>query len=118
MPGTVIRGGLVIDRTGERRADVAVAPDGRIAAVAPDLDLSALGLDDATELDGGGCVVAPGLVDIHTHLREPGREEAETVETGSRGRRPRRLHGAGGHAQHRAGHRFRRRGSVRSSTPG
>ena len=74
----------MVDRTGERRADVAVAPDGRIAAVAPDIDLSALGLEGAAELDAGGCVVAPGLVDIHTHLREPGREEAETVETGSR----------------------------------
>ena len=35
-------------------------------------------------LDAAGCVVAPGLVDLHTHLREPGREEAETVETGTR----------------------------------
>ena len=35
-------------------------------------------------LDAGGCVVAPGLVDLHTHLRQPGREEAETVETGAR----------------------------------
>ena len=35
-------------------------------------------------LDASGCVVAPGLVDLHTHLREPGREEAETVETGAR----------------------------------
>ncbi|MGH2476988.1 MAG: dihydroorotase, partial [Candidatus Limnocylindrales bacterium] len=32
----------------------------------------------------GGCLVAPGLVDLHTHLRQPGREEAETVETGAR----------------------------------
>ena len=38
----------------------------------------------ATVLDAGGCVVAPGLVDLHAHLRQPGREEAETVETGSR----------------------------------
>jgi dihydroorotase len=35
-------------------------------------------------LDAGGCLVAPGLVDLHTHLRQPGREEAETVETGAR----------------------------------
>ena len=35
-------------------------------------------------LDAGGCVVAPGLVDLHTHAREPGAEEAETVETASR----------------------------------
>ena len=30
-------------------------------------------------LDGSGCVALPGLVDLHTHLREPGREDAETV---------------------------------------
>jgi dihydroorotase len=35
-------------------------------------------------LDAGGCVVAPGLVDLHAHLREPGAEEAETIESGSR----------------------------------
>jgi dihydroorotase len=35
-------------------------------------------------IDAGGLVALPGLVDLHTHLREPGREDAETVETGSR----------------------------------
>ena len=38
----------------------------------------------ATVLDAGGCLVAPGLVDLHTHLRQPGGEEAETVETAAR----------------------------------
>jgi len=38
----------------------------------------------ATEIDAGGLVALPGLVDLHTHQREPGREDAETVETGSR----------------------------------
>jgi dihydroorotase len=73
----VLKGGRVIDATGSRVADVAVGDDGRIAAVGPDLD-------GAFVLDASGCVVAPGLVDIHTHLRQPGREEAETVESGSR----------------------------------
>jgi dihydroorotase len=82
--GLVIRGGRVIDRTGEREADVVVGVEGMIVAVGTDLDLAGLGLDDPLQLDAAGCVVAPGLVDIHTHLREPGREEAETVETGSR----------------------------------
>jgi dihydroorotase len=72
----VIRGGEVIDATGRRRADV-VIDDGCVVAVGPDLA-------GDTELDAGGCVVAPGLVDLHTHLRQPGREDAETVETGSR----------------------------------
>ena len=35
-------------------------------------------------LDAEGAVVAPGLVDIQVHFREPGREEAETIETGAR----------------------------------
>ncbi|SFT72429.1 dihydroorotase [Geodermatophilus amargosae] len=53
--------------------------DGRIAAVGE--RLSAAG---ATVVDADGLVALPGLVDLHTHLREPGREDAETVETGSR----------------------------------
>jgi dihydroorotase len=73
---TVIQGGRVIDQNGERRADVLVE-DGRI------VDVGA-GLEGDDELDAGGCVVAPGFVDLHVHLREPGHEEAETVETGSR----------------------------------
>ena len=52
--------------------------------------------------------VAPGLVDLHTHLREPGGEEAETIETGSRARRARRVHRGGRDAEHDAGHRRRR----------
>ncbi|HWJ60892.1 MAG TPA: dihydroorotase [Acidimicrobiales bacterium] len=76
-PSIVIKGGRVVDATGERTADVVIA-DGRIAAVGADLDA------DRT-LDAAGCIVAPGLVDVHTHLREPGKEEAETVETGARG---------------------------------
>jgi dihydroorotase len=39
---------------------------------------------NAEVVDAAGLVALPGLVDVHTHLREPGREDAETVETGSR----------------------------------
>ena len=38
----------------------------------------------ATRIDAEGLVLLPGLVDLHTHLREPGREDAETIESGSR----------------------------------
>ncbi len=75
----VVRGGRVLDEGGERVADVLVR-DGAIVEVAPGLDVPA----GARVLDAEGCVVTPGLVDIQVHFREPGREEAETIETGSR----------------------------------
>jgi dihydroorotase len=81
MKSILIRGGQVVDATGRRRADVLVA-EGRIAAVAGEDEGSSLGAD--VVLEAGGCLVAPGLVDLHTHLRQPGQEEAETVETGAR----------------------------------
>ena len=74
---TLLRGGLVIDATGEREADVVMSDDGSISAVG--IDLSA-----DTTLDVSGCIVAPGLVDIGTHLCEPGAEEIETIATGTR----------------------------------
>jgi dihydroorotase len=43
-----------------------------------------LSAGDAQRVDADGLVALPGLVDLHTHLREPGREDAETVQTGSR----------------------------------
>jgi dihydroorotase len=75
----LVRGGHVLDETGERAADVRVV-DGVITEVAPGLDAGA----GATVLDAEGCIVAPGLVDLQVHFREPGREDAETVETGAR----------------------------------
>jgi len=76
LPDLVIKGGRVVDETGTRDADVLVR-DGLVVDVGT-------GLDGATVLDAAGCVVAPGLVDLHTHLREPGDEEAETIVTGAR----------------------------------
>ena len=75
----LIRGGRVIDVTGERVADVLI--EGGLVQAVEDGMSTPVG---ATVLDAAGCIVAPGLVDLHTHLRQPGREEAETVETGAR----------------------------------
>ncbi|MBX7451332.1 dihydroorotase [Mycobacterium sp. G7A2] len=58
--------------------DVAV-DDGQIAAIGAGLDVPA----DADIIDARGQVLLPGFVDLHTHLREPGREYAEDIETGS-----------------------------------
>ena len=43
-----------------------------------------LTLGDSREIDLKGCIVSPGLIDVHVHLREPGGEHKETIETGSR----------------------------------
>jgi len=72
----VITGGRLIDQSGERVGDVRVS-GGLITEVGE-------GLTGERVLDASGCVVSPGFVDLHVHLREPGKEEAETIETGSR----------------------------------
>src|SRR5881628_3143329 len=76
---TLFRGARLVDPASghDAVADVLVE-DGLIAAIG---DGAAKG---ATVLECDGLVLAPGLVDLHAHLREPGREDKETVETGSR----------------------------------
>ena len=59
-------------------SNIAVS-DGLIASVSVDSKI-----DAESVIDGTGCIALPGLVDLHTHLREPGREDAETVLSGSR----------------------------------
>lgn len=81
MKPTLLRGGRVIDPSAGRDevADVLVQA-GKIAAVARGLGAP----EGAAVIDVEGKVVAPGFVDLHVHLREPGREDAETVESGAR----------------------------------
>jgi len=71
----LIRGARILGHT---PADILIR-DGEIAEIAPGLDAPT-----AQEIDGSGLIALPGLVDLHTHLREPGREDAETVESGTR----------------------------------
>src|SRR5215469_7917623 len=77
---TLIKNGRVIDPASgtDRVADVLVA-GGRIAGVGAELNAPGAEIFDAT-----GLVVAPGFIDMHVHLREPGFEHAETIESGSR----------------------------------
>ncbi|HZS01909.1 MAG TPA: dihydroorotase [Chloroflexota bacterium] len=77
----LIVGGRVLDPASglDRFADVRVR-DGRIAAIEPGLAAA----DGEAVLDARGCVVAPGFVDLHCHLGEPGYEDRETLATGTR----------------------------------
>jgi dihydroorotase len=78
--GLLLRGGRVVDpsRGMDTRADV-LLQDGKVAAVGAKLSASGAEVRDVS-----GLVVCPGFIDIHVHLREPGREDKETIATGTR----------------------------------
>jgi dihydroorotase len=73
MAGYVIRG---VRPYGESAVDLVI--DGGVIA-----EIAKAGTGAGTVIDADGLIALPGFVDLHTHLREPGREDAETVETGS-----------------------------------
>jgi dihydroorotase len=79
MGKLLIKNGRVMDPASnfDSVTDVLLA-DGRIAAIGANLDSA------AEQFDATGMVVAPGFIDMHVHLRDPGFEHAETIETGSR----------------------------------
>lgn len=79
LDSLLVQGGTVVHPSTTERADILVV-DGRIAEVAATIEAPS----GTVVLDASGCLVGPGLVDLHTHLREPGGEEAETVATGCR----------------------------------
>ena len=72
----VIKGGKVINRNSQEIVDVKIEND-FVTEVGKNLK-------GEIQLDASGCIVSSGFVDLHAHLREPGKEEAETIETGSR----------------------------------
>lgn len=75
-PSIVIRGASIVNPDSIHGADILVK-NGIIAAIGESLTGDIV-------LDATGCFVSSGFVDVHTHLREPGKEEAETIESGSR----------------------------------
>ena len=86
MASLLIRGGRVVDPSQSLdRVDDLLIRDGRVVAIgSATIGQLAGGAVVADEvLDATGLIVTPGLVDMHVHLREPGREEDETIETGT-----------------------------------
>jgi dihydroorotase len=77
-----IKNGRVLDPSRKTDAALDVLLDGeRIAEVAPAGKISGR---DAEVFDAAGVIVAPGFIDLHAHLREPGQESSESIETGTR----------------------------------
>ena len=84
MSRILLKGGRVIDPSQDMdtTCDVLVA-EGRIEACGPRVANEAKA-DDIQVIDCSGLVVSPGFIDVHAHLREPGREDVETIATGAR----------------------------------
>ena len=80
MSKLVIKGGRIIDPAAawDRQGDLAIE-DEQIKAIGDNIDTTGCEVFDAS-----GLVVAPGFIDMHVHLREPGFEHAETIESGAR----------------------------------
>ena len=78
----LFRGGQAVDaeHASPRRLDILVSAEGKIEKVAPEIAPPA----GAEVIDCAGKILLPGLFDMHVHLREPGREDEETIATGAR----------------------------------
>jgi len=85
LKSMLIRNGRVVDPAQgiDAPRDILIR-DGRVAGVEPRIEVSETEVPAAQVVDATGLVVAPGLVDLHVHLREPGFEHKETLETGAR----------------------------------
>ncbi len=81
MKPLLLKGGKLVDPSRNLNAvgDLLIA-DGKIAGIGG----SIAGPDDAEVVNCGGFIVSPGFIDVHCHLREPGREDVETIATGAR----------------------------------
>ena len=77
MSKIVFKGGTIIDKSGERQADILIGDDGKIAEISE-------GLSAEKTINIEGQIISSGLVDLNAHLSEPGDEEAETIETATR----------------------------------
>src|SRR5271169_4571942 len=78
----LIKNGRVLDPASKTDAPRDILLDGeRIAEIAPAGKIAHA--NGAQTFDASGLIVAPGFIDMHTHLREPGQENSETIETGS-----------------------------------
>ncbi|WP_342560477.1 dihydroorotase [Psychrobacillus sp. FSL W7-1457] len=75
----IIQNVQLVNKSGELETTSVVVKDGKIAEITPTPTL-----DDAQVIDGKGMLLSAGFIDVHVHLREPGGEHKETIETGTK----------------------------------
>src|ERR1044071_1652046 len=83
MNSLLLQGGRIISPGDnfDKTADLLIV-DGKISAIGP--EVSSRAPAGAEQMDVSGLVIAPGLIDLHVHLREPGQGAKETIASGSR----------------------------------
>ena len=75
----IIRNVQIVNNEGEFETTAVLVQDGKIAAIGADITST-----DAQQIDGNGLLLSSGFIDVHVHLREPGGEQKETIETGTK----------------------------------
>ena len=75
----IIRNIQILNEKGELESSSLSIQNGKIAGIGNDIQL-----ENAEEIDGKGMLLSPGFIDVHVHLREPGGEHKETIETGTK----------------------------------
>jgi dihydroorotase len=81
MRSILVRGGRIVDpsQSLDKKGDLLIV-DGKVEAISDEIGR----MEETIELDARDQIVAPGLIDVHVHFREPGGEHKETIETGVR----------------------------------
>ncbi|WP_277585711.1 dihydroorotase [Psychrobacillus antarcticus] len=75
----IIQNVKIVNNAGKLETTAVLVQDGRIAAIGSNVTAT-----DAQRIDGKGYILSPGFIDVHVHLREPGGEQKETIETGTK----------------------------------
>ncbi|SDM52551.1 dihydroorotase [Psychrobacillus sp. OK028] len=75
----IIQNAQIVNNEGELETTTVLVQDGRIAAIGAEITS-----ENAQQIDGNGLLLSAGFIDVHVHLREPGGEQKETIETGTR----------------------------------
>lgn len=103
----VIKNANVLNQQGELERKTILIEEGKIKTIAGPEDEIVRNAEKSAEqvTDASGKLVIPGLIDMHVHLREPGFEHKETIETGARSGCARRVYNHCLHAKYKTGNR-------------